>query len=163
MMFKHSNKNFNNMKRNLLTLFAAIFAAFSLNAQFARVQAIHNAADPALATVDVYLDTILLVPNFNFQQATPYIDAPAGINFDISLTAPGAGDTVGAIFKKSFTPDIRHHQHPGSQWRSRSSGMQRHLTSESIRRAGGSHKSRRRRNFCKSHPRGYRRSGGGCI
>jgi hypothetical protein len=102
MMFKHSNKNFNNMKRNLLTLFAAIFAAFSLNAQFARVQAIHNAADPALATVDVYLDTILLVPNFNFQQATPYIDAPAGINFDISLTAPGAGDTVGAIFKKSF-------------------------------------------------------------
>jgi hypothetical protein len=91
------------MKKNLLTLFAAIVVASSMNAQIARVQAIHNAADPALATVDVYLDTLLLVPNFNFQDATPYIDAPAGITFDISLTAPGAGDTVGAIFKKSFT------------------------------------------------------------
>ena len=91
------------MKTKLLTLLLSAGIALQMNAQTARVQAIHNAADPALATVDVYLDTILLVPNFNFQQATPYIDAPAGIAFDISLTAPGAGDTVGAIFKKSFT------------------------------------------------------------
>ncbi len=77
-------------------------AGISLNAQTARVQAIHNCPDPAAATVDVWLNDNLLIPNFNFQDASPYINAPTNMNFDLSLTAPGAMDTVGAIFKKTF-------------------------------------------------------------
>jgi hypothetical protein len=43
----------------------------------ARVQVIHNCADAAAATVDVYLNGALLLDNFAFRTATPFIDAPA--------------------------------------------------------------------------------------
>ncbi len=52
-----------------------------LEAPLAQVQAIHNSAAPAAASVDVYasfgLNTILLIDNFNFRTATPFVDVPA--------------------------------------------------------------------------------------
>ena len=47
-------------------------------AQTARLQVIHNAADPGAVAVDIYLNGSLLLDNFGFREATPYIDAPAG-------------------------------------------------------------------------------------
>lgn len=72
-------------------------------AQMARVQAIHNCGDAGAASVDIYLDNTLLIDNFGYLQATPYIDAPAGTQFTLSVCAPNSTDTVGAIFKKNFT------------------------------------------------------------
>ncbi len=59
----------------------------------ARLQVIHNAADPAAATVDVYLNGALLKDNFAFRTATPYIDAPAGVLLNIGI-APGNSTSV---------------------------------------------------------------------
>jgi hypothetical protein len=63
----------------------------------ARLQVIHNAADPAAASVDIYLNGTLFLDNFQFRTATPYVDAPAGVMLDIGV-APGnstsAADTL---------------------------------------------------------------------
>ncbi|MBN1340927.1 MAG: DUF4397 domain-containing protein [Bacteroidales bacterium] len=51
----------------------------------ARVQVIHNSADLAAETVDVWLNDALLLDNFTFRTASPFIDAPAGVNLTISI------------------------------------------------------------------------------
>ncbi|MCG6960674.1 DUF4397 domain-containing protein, partial [bacterium BMS3Abin03] len=70
-------------------------------AQTARLQVIHNAADPAAVSVDIYLNGTLLLDNFGFREATPYIDAPAGTPINIGVAGPNstsASDTL-----KNFT------------------------------------------------------------
>ena len=66
-------------------------------AQTARLQVIHNAADPGAVAVDIYLNGILLLDNFGFREATPYIDAPAGTPINIGVAGPNstsAADTI---------------------------------------------------------------------
>lgn len=70
----------------------------------ARVQIIHNAADPIAATVDVYAGSNLLRDNFSFRTATPFLDLPAGVSIPVGIalstsmsaadTIPGLGTTV---------------------------------------------------------------------
>lgn len=69
----------------------------------ARVQVIHNSADLAAGTVDVWLNDDLLLDDFDFRTASPFIDAPAGTSFDVSIAAPNSMDTVGALAKVSYT------------------------------------------------------------
>ena len=64
----------------------------------ARLQVIHNAADPAAAVVDVYLNGTLLLPDFAFRTATPFIDAPAGTLLNIGI-APGNSTSVSDTLK----------------------------------------------------------------
>ncbi len=67
----------------------------------ARLQVIHNAADPAVDSVDVYLDGVELLNNFAFREATPFIDAPANTPINIGVapsTSASAADTL-----KNFT------------------------------------------------------------
>ncbi len=59
----------------------------------ARVQVIHNSADAAASTVDVYLDDALLIDDFAFRSASPFIDAPAEVNITIGI-APGNSTSV---------------------------------------------------------------------
>ena len=67
------------MKLHNLLIATLLFAGMSfLNAQTARLQVIHNSADVAADQVDVYLNGTLLLDNFAFRTATPFIDAPAG-------------------------------------------------------------------------------------
>ncbi|MBL0012457.1 MAG: DUF4397 domain-containing protein [Flavobacterium sp.] len=72
---------------------AAFFGAQVTLAQTARVQVIHNSADAAAASVDVYLNGTLLLDNFAFRTATPFIDAPAGVPIQIDI-APGTSTSV---------------------------------------------------------------------
>ena len=51
----------------------------------ARLQVIHNAADPIADEVDVYLNGTLALDNFAFRTATPFIDVPAGVEINIGL------------------------------------------------------------------------------
>jgi hypothetical protein len=53
-----------------------------------RIQIIHNAADPALDEVDVYVNGSLLFDEVAFRSATPFFEAPA--SFTVALTAAGA-------------------------------------------------------------------------
>ena len=64
----------------------------------ARLQVIHNAADPAAATVDVYVNGTLLLDDFAFRTATPYIDVPAGVELNIGV-APGTSTSVNDTLK----------------------------------------------------------------
>jgi hypothetical protein len=66
-------------------------------AQTARLQVIHNAADPGAVSVDIYLNGSLLLDNFGFREATPFIDAPAGTPINIGVAGPNsisAADTI---------------------------------------------------------------------
>ncbi len=68
-------------------LIATLSLLFSANvfSQTARVQVIHNSADAAAQTVDIWLDNTLLIDNFAFRTASPFIDAPAGVQFTIGV------------------------------------------------------------------------------
>lgn len=63
----------------------------------ARLQVIHNAADPAASSVDIYVNGGLLLDNFNFRQATPFIDVNSGQTLNIGIapgTSTSANDTL---------------------------------------------------------------------
>ncbi len=66
--------------------------------QLARLQVIHNAADLLADPVDIYLDGTLLLDNFAFRTATPFIDAPAGVELNIGV-APGNSSSVNDTLK----------------------------------------------------------------
>lgn len=58
-----------------------------------RLQVIHNAADPAVYEVDVYLNDSLALDNFSFRDATPFIDIPADTQLFIGF-APANSESV---------------------------------------------------------------------
>ncbi|HAD13566.1 MAG TPA: hypothetical protein DCF33_14155, partial [Saprospirales bacterium] len=58
-----------------------------------RVQVIHNSPDP---TVDVYAGNTLLLNDFAFRTATPFVDIPAGRPFNIGV-APGNSNSVADV------------------------------------------------------------------
>jgi hypothetical protein len=62
-----------------------------------RLQAIHNCADAAAATVDVYLNNQLLINDFAFRTASSFIDAPAGVPFRLVICPPNSTDTTNKI------------------------------------------------------------------
>jgi hypothetical protein len=64
----------------------------------ARLQVIHNAADPDAEEVDVYVNGTLLLDDFMFRTATPYVDVPAGVLLDIGV-APGNSNSVSDTLK----------------------------------------------------------------
>ncbi|MCG3154855.1 MAG: hypothetical protein DKINENOH_01451 [bacterium] len=88
-------------KAGLLAIFSLVTMTSAALSQTARLQVIHNAADPAAASVDVYLNGHILLDNFAFRTATPYIDAPAGTPIQIAV-APG-NSTSAAQALKNFT------------------------------------------------------------
>lgn len=63
----------------------------------ARLQIIHNAADPAAALVDVYVNGTLQLDDFAFRKATPFIDVTSGVTLNIGIAGPtstSADDTL---------------------------------------------------------------------
>jgi hypothetical protein len=76
-------------------------------AQTARFQVIHNAADPGAVTVDIYLNGSLLLDNFGFREATPFIDAPAGTPINIGVAGPNSTSAADTIknFNVTLTPN----------------------------------------------------------
>ncbi|MFN3528840.1 MAG: DUF4397 domain-containing protein [Bacteroidia bacterium] len=82
-----------------------LVGAFQVQAQTARVQVIHNSADAAAASVDVWVNGNRAIPNFAFRTASPFVDLPAGQEIVIHITAPAAADTTAAVFSKRATLD----------------------------------------------------------
>lgn len=66
----------------------------------ARLQVIHNSPYAAAASVDVYVNGALLpaLDDFDFREATPYIDVPAGVELTIDVTASDAPDNSSPVF-----------------------------------------------------------------
>ncbi len=68
----------------------------------ARVQVIHNSADLAAASVDVWLNDDLILNDFAFRSASPYIDAPALEEFTISIAGPDSQGPENPIWSKNY-------------------------------------------------------------
>jgi len=66
--------------------------------EVARVQVIHNSPTP---TVDVYANDEILLDDFVYQTATPFVTLPAGVDIDLAV-APGNSTSSGdAIFNQT--------------------------------------------------------------
>jgi len=97
------------MKKILFSLF--LFVGFvAINAQTARLQVIHNAADPAANQVDVYLNGSLALDNFAFRAATPFIDVAANVSINIGIAPPNSVSVDDTIknFQVTFRPNKRY-------------------------------------------------------
>ncbi|WP_129751068.1 DUF4397 domain-containing protein [Flavobacterium beibuense] len=71
--------------------------------QTARVQVLHNAADLAAQTVDVYLNETLLLDDFAFRTASPFVDAPAGEEITLSIAPSTSNSVEDNIFSVNVT------------------------------------------------------------
>lgn len=89
----------------MLALLLAGFLATTaiVNAQTARVQVIHNSADAAADSVDVWLNNTLLLNNFAFRTATPFVNAPAGVPIELRVKGKTSTDTANALYKTTVT------------------------------------------------------------
>lgn len=83
------------MKKNILQLVLVVLLGISSLSSFgqAEIQIIHNAADPAAATVDIYVDGSLAFDDFAFRSATPFLSLPSGVLLNIGV-APGNSMSV---------------------------------------------------------------------
>ncbi len=77
--------------KKLITLITLAFAgiATNSNAQTASMQVIHNCADAAATTVDVYAGTTLLIDNLQFRYASQtFTNIPANTNIVVGIAPP---------------------------------------------------------------------------
>lgn len=88
-------------------LFAALASGGNLvalpaaTAPTARVQVIHNCADAAAAVVDVYANGDLLIPNFAFRSATPFVNVPAGVDVELAVAPGNSMSAADAIYTQT--------------------------------------------------------------
>lgn len=67
----------------------------------ARVQLAHNSPYAAAAVVDVYVEGALLLDNFAYREATPFVDLPSNIDVKIDITAPDAPDNSAPVYSST--------------------------------------------------------------
>ena len=74
-----------------------------LPASMARAQVIHNSADAAAASVDVYLGGDLLLNDFDFRTASPFVDVPAGVGITLAVAPANSTSVADAIATFNYT------------------------------------------------------------
>lgn len=72
-------------------------ALVALPSPTARVEVIHNAADLAAATVDVYLNGELALDNFAFRTTTGFFDLPAAMPLEIAVAGANSSSVNDAL------------------------------------------------------------------
>ncbi len=99
------------MKNAKLLLWAGLlFIGTMAHAQTARLQVIHNAADPAADSVDVYVNGTRLLDNFRFRTATPFINVPAGVPVNIGV-APANSNSVQDTIKNFLVSFVQNRKY----------------------------------------------------
>lgn len=82
-------------KKSLLSVFA-VFAATLSFAQTAEIQIIHNSPDAAAQSVDVWIDNNKALENFEFREATPFLQVPT--SFELRIQPANSTDTNNPLF-----------------------------------------------------------------
>ncbi len=90
------------MKKTILLSLSLAASLMTAKAQ-SRVQVIHNSADLIADSVDVYLDNTLLLDNFAFRTATPFIDAPSGTPITLGIAPKGSTSVADTIYSLTTT------------------------------------------------------------
>ena len=85
-----------------LSLSAGVLISASALAQNARIQVVHNAANaPA---VDIFVGAAKLFPNVPFRAASPFTNAPAGVELQVRIKpASASNDTSNPVFFRRYT------------------------------------------------------------
>lgn len=84
--------------KTLSTLFLSIvLTTVASFAQTAEVQVIHNAADPAADSVDVYLNGTLTFNDFEFRSASNFATVPSGVPISIAVAPANSSSVADAI------------------------------------------------------------------
>ncbi|MBN2729151.1 MAG: DUF4397 domain-containing protein [Bacteroidales bacterium] len=65
--------------------------------EYSQIQIIHNSADLAAEMVDVYRNDELLIDNFEFRTATPFVDIASDINHVIGIAPSNSTSSADAI------------------------------------------------------------------
>ena len=65
----------------------------------ANVQIIHNSPDPAVASVDIYINGELSQPGLDFRSATTFLELPGDTDLDITVTPEGQSIGDGVLFE----------------------------------------------------------------
>jgi len=75
----------------------------------ANLQIIHNSPDPAVASVDIYVNGDIFLENVDFRTATPFTEVQAGVDLNIQIAPAGADlqDAVGPI-TVNLTEDVNY-------------------------------------------------------
>lgn len=93
-----------------IALLAAIGAVNPLKGQTATLQVIHNCADAAASTVDIYAGANLLIDDLQFRYASQtFTNIPAGTNIVIGVAPPTSTSAAQAI--ASFTVNFAANSH----------------------------------------------------
>ncbi|MFO7878611.1 MAG: DUF4397 domain-containing protein [Bacteroidota bacterium] len=90
------------MKRINLILAILLLTPILVFSQTARVQVIHNSADAAAASVDIYINGNIAVPELNYMEATPFVDLPADSQISIDVV-PAGGDITSSVYNMPVT------------------------------------------------------------
>jgi len=89
--------------KKISTLMIALMMGIAIQGfSQARVQVIHNSADLAAKVVDVWLDDQMLIDDFEFRTATPFIDAPAGVEFRVAILPPNSTSPDNPIWQNTY-------------------------------------------------------------
>ncbi len=84
-------------------MFLSVFMVTFSFAQTARVQIIHNSADSAAQTVDVYLDNSRIVDDFEFRTATEFRILPAAQPINLKIAPGNSSSSSESIYELSIT------------------------------------------------------------
>ena len=82
-----------------------VFATATSAQTTARLQVIHNAADPAAAVVDIYVGSTLYEDDFAFRAATPFQTVPANTPLVIGVAPGNSGSVADTIASFTVTLD----------------------------------------------------------
>ncbi len=85
------------MKKLLLLLFG-LFAFGAAMAQIANLQIIHNSPSP---TVDIYVNGVKTLTDFEFRTATDFLEVPAGVDLQIDVAPAPSADVSESIFTQT--------------------------------------------------------------
>jgi hypothetical protein len=77
--------------------------SISVSLPLARVQVVHNSPDPAASVVDVYLGSTLLLDDFEFRTATPFVDVTANQEITLSVAPGTSTDVSEALYSVDLT------------------------------------------------------------